>query len=128
MTLAIAATLDFPGAQPQYKMVDVTVDTAAPELVGDPQISTGEKGERLLTLTFRDNLSVAGVSFLDSQTGKVLAQYGADDAAATRGPSGDLVWTQSYDVSGLGEHLTLVLGDYAWNLAQFDLDLSASGT
>lgn len=50
MTLAIAATLDFPGAQPQYKMVDVTVDTAAPELVGDPQISTGEKGERLLTL------------------------------------------------------------------------------
>ena len=59
------------------------------------------KGERLLTLTFRDNLSVAGVSFLDSQTGKVLAQYGADDAAATREPSGDLVWTQSYDVSGL---------------------------
>ena len=128
VTLAIAATLDFPGAQPQYKMVDVTVDTAAPELVGDPQISTGEKGERLLTLTFRDNLSVAGVSFLDSQTGKVLAQYGADDAAANREPSGDLVWTQSYDVSGLGEHLTLVLGDYAWNLAQFDLDLSASGT
>lgn len=75
MTLAIAATLDFPGAQPQYKMVDVTVD-----------------------------------------------------AAANREPSGDLVWTQSYDVSGLGEHLTLVLGDYAWNLAQFDLDLSASGT
>ena len=65
---------------------------------------------------------------LADQTGKVLAQYGADDAAATREPSGDLVWTQSYDVSGLGEHLTLVLGDYAWNLAQFDLDLSASGT
>lgn len=126
MNLTIAATLDFPGAQPQSKTVELTVDTSAPELVS-AQASTGEGGQRQLTLTFRDNLSVAGVSFLDNHSGKVLAQHGADDAQATRDEQGNLVWTQTYDVSQMGDHFTVVLGDYAMNLSQYDMDMTQNG-
>ena len=120
------------GDQAQTKTVELTVDTAAPELVS-AQASTGENGQRQLTLTFRDNLSVAGVTFVDNHTGKPLAQHGADDAQATRDEQGNLVWTQTYDVSQLGDHFTLVLGDhftlvlgdYAMNLSQYAMDLTA---
>ena len=124
VALTISATLDYPGAQPQTKTVELTVDTAAPELVS-AQASTGENGQRQLTLTFRDNLAVAGVTFVDNHTGKPLAQHGADDAQATRDEQGNLVWTQTYDVSQLGDHFTLVLGDYAMNLSQYAMDLTA---
>lgn len=126
VNLTIAATLDFPGAQPQSKTVELTVDTSAPELVS-AQASTGENGQRQLTLTFRDNLSVAGVSFLDSVSGKVLEQHGADDAQATRDEQGNRVWTQTYDVSKLGDHFAVVLGDYAMNLSQYTMDMTQNG-
>lgn len=123
VTLNIAATLDFPGARPQTKTLELTVDTAAPELIS-AQATRGENGQRQLTLTFRDNLSVAGVTFLDSASGKPLEQHGADDAQATRDEQGNLVWTQTYDVSKLGDHFAVVLGDYAMNLSQYTMDMT----
>lgn len=123
--LTLSATLDFPGAASQTKSVDFTVDTQAPEL-RDSRLSTGDNGQRQLTLTFSDNLSVAAVNFLDSTTGKVLAQYGADDAQATRDEQGNLVWTQTYDVSQLGDQFSVVLGDYAMNLSQYAVDTTGT--
>lgn len=126
VNLTIEATLDFPGAKPQYKSVELTVDTTAPELL-EARASTGENGQRQLTLTFRDNVSVSAVIFLDPVSGKPLEAHGADDAQATRDELGNLVWTQTYDVSKLGDHFAVVLGDYAMNLYQSVIDMTQSG-
>lgn len=122
LTLDIAATLDYAGAQPTHKSVDITVDTAAPELLS-AQSSTGTNGERLLTLTFQDNVSVAAVFLCDYDLTTVYAVYGADDAEATVDENGNLVWTQTYDVTdlGLGDQFGIGLGDYAANEAYWKL-------
>ncbi len=114
LTLDIAATLDYAGAQPEHKSVNITVDTAAPELL-DAQASVGSNGEQLVTLTFRDNVSVAAVNFLSSDGTTVYGQYAADDAEATVDEDGNLVWTQTYDVSDMGSEFAVALGDYALN-------------
>ena len=113
VTLTISATLDYEGAQPSEKSVNFTVDTTAPELL-DTQL-TQEGGKSILTLTFSDNVSVAGVSFCNSQVTSVYSQQGVDDAQATVDENGNLVWTETYDVTGMGDHFTVVLGDYAMN-------------
>ena len=126
VTLSFAATLDYPGAEPQYKSVDITVDTAAPQLLS-AQASTGENGQRLLTLTFQDNLSVPAVLFADRQSEEILDGYIIQDAEATRDESGNLVWTQTYDVSDLGNEFIVSLKDYSFNGSDYTLDLSQDG-
>ena len=119
VTLTISATLDYPDSPVQEKSASFTVDTSAPELL-DTQI-TQENGKSLLTLTFSDNLSVAGVNFCNSKVTNIYAQYAADDAQATVDENGNRVWTETYDVTGMGDHFTLVLGDYALNESYYSI-------
>ena len=119
VTLTISATLDYPDSPVQEKSASFTVDTSAPELL-DTQI-TQENGKSLLTLTFSDNVSVAGVNFCNSKVTNIYAQYGADDAQATVDENGNRVWKQTYDVTGMGDHFTLVLGDYALNESYYSI-------
>lgn len=123
--LTLSARLDFPGAASQTKSVDFTVDTQAPTLLSS-SLNTADNGQKLLTLTFSDNLSVAGVNFVDISTGQPLVQYGADDSLATQDEHGNLVWTQTYDVSQLGDRFVLILGDYAMNLSQYIVDTTGT--
>lgn len=119
VTLTISATLDYPDSPVQEKSASFTVDTSAPELL-DTQI-TQENGKSLLTLTFSDNVSVAGVNFCNSKVTNIYAQYAADDAQATVDENGNRVWTETYDVTGMGDHFTLVLGDYALNESYYSI-------
>ena len=119
VTLTISATLDYLDSPVQEKSASFTVDTSAPELL-DTQI-TQENGKSLLTLTFSDNVSVAGVNFCNSKVTNIYAQYGADDAQATVDENGNRVWKQTYDVTGMGDHFTLVLGDYALNESYYSI-------
>lgn len=119
VTLTISATLDYPNSPVEEKSVSFTVDTTAPELLGTEL--TQEDGKSLLTLTFSDNVSVAGVNFCNSKVTNIYAQYGADDAQATVDENGNRVWTETYDVTGMGDHFTLVLGDYALNESYYSI-------
>ena len=119
VTLTISATLDYPDSPVQEKSASFTVDTSAPELLGTEL--TQEDGKSLLTLTFSDNLSVAGINFCNSNVTNIYAQYAADDAQATVDENGNRVWKQTYDVTGMGDHFTLVLGDYALNESYYSI-------
>ena len=119
VTLTISATLDYPNSPVEEKSVSFTVDTTAPELLGTEL--TQEDGKSLLTLTFSDNLSVAGINFCNSNVTNIYAQYAADDAQATVDENGNRVWKQTYDVTGMGDHFTLVLGDYALNESYYSI-------
>ena len=89
VTLAISATLDYPNSPVEEKSVSFTVDTTAPELLGTEL--TQEDGKSLLTLTFSDNLSVAGINFCNSNVTNIYAQYAADDTQATVDENGNRV-------------------------------------
>ena len=119
VTVTISATLDYPNSPVEEKSVSFTVDTTAPELLGTEL--TQEDGKSLLTLTFSDNLSVAGINFCNSNVTNIYAQYAADDAQATVDENGNRVWKQTYDVTGMGDHFTLVLGDYALNESYYSI-------
>lgn len=124
--LDIAATLDYPGAEAQHKTVNFTVDTEGPTMVEQPQVTVGDSGETLLTLTFQDNVSVAAVNFLYGWGG-IAGQLPADDAEAVRAEDGSMQWTQTYNVSGLGDSFYVVLGDYAANESTYEITLNSQG-
>lgn len=121
LTLSVAGAIDYAGARSDVWETGLTVDTEAPGLL-DAQILHDVNADRYYAeLTFKDNLSVAGVNFLNSSGTVLYGQYLAPDEEAEADGDGNLVWTARYDITGLGDHFMLVLGDYALNESYYEL-------
>lgn len=121
LTLTVGAAIDYEGARTDEWKIPLTVDTQPPELL-DAQILHDVSGDQYYAeLTFRDNVSVAAVNLLSASGQSILGQYLAPDSEAAVDEEGNLVWTARYEVTGLGDHFTLVLGDYALNESYYIL-------
>jgi uncharacterized protein YjdB/subtilisin family serine protease len=121
VNLSVAATIDYEGATADTWDTVITIDTEAPELLSattsteTETVDGVEKTTYWLELTFKDNVSVAGVNLLNSAGTNIFAQEAAPDSEATVQEDGSLLYTQKYDITGLGNRLMVVLGDYALN-------------
>lgn len=117
LTLTISGKLDYPGAPEVEKSVDITVDTQAPELLAAEIIE--QDGQTYLGLMFQDNVSVAAVILGNENLSQIYGMLPADDAEARVTEDGGLVWTQFYNVTGLGDSFGIALGDYAVNESNY---------
>ncbi len=120
LTLDIEATLDYGDSMENNECyrwtTDVTVDTQAPVLLGEPMVSVLENGEQYLVISVSDEVSVAAVNFLNKRETMVLKQYAVDDAELGEATENGMVYRELvYDITGYGDEFTLVLGDYAFN-------------
>ncbi len=128
LTLTLEAVIEYAGAKPDERKIPITIDTGAPELLSS-NIFYDETDEAYYAdLTFKDNLSVACVGFLDSTQTTVYDVYTAPDAQATLAEDGSLVWNVRYDVTGYGDQFTVFFGDYAVNESYYELQVPGNGT
>lgn len=91
----------------------ITIDTEEPE-AKDITVRT-ENGKYFVDLTVSDNQFVSNVTISNSAQTKELASYPVTETAAN---------TQtkcSYDITGFGENLTVVVNDYACNRKTYSI-------
>ena len=124
MTFSIKATLDY-DAHESNNLSDewtmpVTVDLEAPELISSTSYKDETTGQYFMEITMKDTVAVAAVNILNKAGTAVLAQYPVDKVA-----HGEEV-TMTYDVTGFGEDLMVVLGDYAFNESAYLLEVDGN--
>ena len=125
LVMTVSATIDYEGAEPDVWKIPITVDTEAPSLLEAKLWKDQSTGEQKLELTFRDNVSVAGVSLLNSAGTKIYGQYAVEDVEP--GADGYQTYTATYDITGYTGKLMIILGDYAFNESSYAVNLGGSG-
>ena len=123
--LDIAATGAYEGAHTEHWSVPVTIDLEAPQLLAATR-STGENGESLLTLSFRDNLSCSVVGLLNSNGQEIYKMTGIEDVAEDE--NGYQNYAVDFDITGLTGKLMVILSDYAVNESYYGINLGGEGT
>ena len=124
LTFSIKATLDYDAHESNNLSAEwtmpVTVDMEAPELINSTSYKDEETGRYFMEVTVKDDVAVAAVNILNKAGTAVLAQEPVDKVA-----HGEAV-TMTYDVTGFGEDLTVVLGDYAFNESAYLLEVDGN--
>ncbi len=123
--LSVEAQLDYATDTPDVWETDITVDTQAPELK-DAAIATTDDGRQLLFLTVSDNLSVAAINVTDKYGINIFSQVTLDDndpAIAQKTEDG-IQYSAVVDVTGVGNNIGIILGDYAFNESAYSLKTS----
>lgn len=120
-----AQGIDYEGDEAETIRLPITVDTEAPTLLGAQLVTDEDTGKKLLTLTFKDNVSTAAVLLVDSMGLQTYGMYAVED---TEPKDGYQYYTQSYDVTELSGKLMLILGDYAFNESYYGINLGGEGT
>ena len=123
--LQISATGAYEGAHTETWSVPITIDLEAPQLLSATRV-TGENGETILELTFRDNLSCSVVVLMNSNGQEIYGMYAPEDVAEDE--NGYQNYTVAFDVTGLTGKMMIILGDYALNEGYFGLNLGGEGT
>ncbi len=102
---------------------EFVIDTQAPELVGEPRYAEVD-GQKYLVVTVRDNVSVAAVSVLSKLETVVWSSTALDDNGenVTKDETGLTYTDVIIPITGYGNELTLVLGDYACNEQAYYLE------
>lgn len=119
--LVVKATLDYDKHESDNLRdtwsVPIVIDRTRPVLDEDKVIFTKEDGRTYVTLTFADNVNVAGVVFIsESETTIYSSNLPAERATL------DAPCTQTFDVTGFGDSFAVVLGDYACNESVYYLE------
>lgn len=123
LLLTISAVIDYAGAEAQTWEIPITVDTEAPELLSAVRKESGD-GTAKIELTFRDNVSVAGVNFLNSTGTAIYGQYLVEDVEPVDGYQ---TYTVEYDITGYTGKMIIFLGDYAYNESAYAVNLNGEG-
>lgn len=91
--------------------VGITIDTEAPVITSDEAVITidPETGKQYIDVTFKDNVGVAAMNFLNVRGTSILAQYPVEQVASNEEV------TMRFDITGFGSDFTMVPGDYAGN-------------
>ena len=110
--LTFEADVDYGNGGNHTIQIPITVDTEAPELLGE--IHHTENGN-LLTLTVTDNVALADV-FVMNNSG---TQIWAEQSVFTRNEDGS--YEVTIDVTGLGNSFTVILCDYGANESQYEI-------
>lgn len=106
--------------------VPITVDLEAPQLLKAEFDLDSEPGKTKLKLTFKDNVSVAAVNFLNVTGSTIYNQYTVEDVEPDK--DGYQNYTISYDITGYTGKLMIVLCDYAFNESYYAVNLGGEGT
>ncbi len=124
LTFSIKATVDYDAHESNNAsdewVMPITVDMEAPELINSTSYKDEESGRYFMEVTVKDDVAVAVVNILNKAGNAVLAQYPVDKVA-----HGEAV-TMTYDVTGFGEDLMVVLGDYAFNESAYLLEVDGN--
>ena len=105
----------------EWKM-PITVDTKAPEIIECVAKQDETTGKYYMEITMKDEVGVAAVNILNKTGTALLAQYAVDKTKV----NDDNTVTVTYDVTGFGEKLTVVLGDYAFNESSYALKVDGN--
>ncbi|WP_455677994.1 Ig-like domain-containing protein, partial [Sharpea azabuensis] len=120
LNLSIKATLDYDAHESNNVsdewVTPITVDTEAPVVTAAKAYRDETTGKYYMELTVSDNVKVAAVNFLNKSATNVLAQYPVD--TVEQGAE----CTMTYDITGFGEELVVILGDYACNERAYVLE------
>lgn len=112
LIFSISAKLDYNAHEQKNESavwkIPVTVDTEAP-ILEESEVYVGTDGKRHLSLTFKDNVAVTALNFLNKGNTMIVGRYPVDKTAA--GES----CTMDVDITGFGNQFNLVLEDYAFN-------------
>ena len=124
LTFSISATLDY-DAHESNNLSDnwtmpITIDSVGPELISSTSYKDETTGQYFMEITMKDDVAVAAVNILNKAGTAVLAQLPVDKVA-----HGEEV-TMTYDVTGYGEDLLVILGDYAFNEAAYLLEVDGN--
>ena len=119
LTLRISGVLDYEGAEKEFlEEIPLTLDVEAPTLVSDP-VEISIDGKNYVGITVSD-LALAYVGVMNPAGTRFLAEYGDDSFIK----NDDGTYLVALDVTGFGNEMMLVLGDYGCNEAYFDLTYS----
>jgi len=105
--------------------VPITIDIEAPELL-DAELTEGEDGTTTLTLTFRDNLSAAVAGLVSSNGMEAIVLETVEDVEPDA--EGYQNYTKTFDITGMGGKLIILLSDYAANETYYGINLGGEGT
>ena len=124
LVFSISATLDY-DAHESNNLSDnwtmpITIDSVGPELIKSTSYKDEATGRYFMEITMKDDVAVAAVNILNKAGTAVLAQEPVDKVA-----HGAEV-TMTYDVTGYGEDLLVILGDYAFNEAAYMLEVDGN--
>lgn len=103
----------------------ITIDVEAP-VMESAQVTTAEDGTKILTLSFKDNNSVAAIALLNGSGNQVLAMQGLEDVEPDE--NGYQNYDVAFDITGLTGKLIIMLGDYAVNESYHGINLGGEGT
>ena len=112
--------------QAEYIEFPITIDTEAPILDSAVRTEDPTTGEVLLTLNFRDNLSVAALGLLDSKGMNAYVIEGAEDSDPDE--NGYRNYSKTYNITGLSGKLIILLADYALNETYYGINLAGEGS
>lgn len=96
----------------------ITVDTTAP--VASELTAREDNGKYYVDMTVSDNQYVSNITFADASGQKALGSYAV--AEAEPGKTSNL----SYDVTGYGQNLTVVVNDYAGNRNEYKIKVEGN--
>lgn len=126
LTLSISASIDYPNAPVETMEVPITIDTEAPTLLSARLLKSADGLEKILRLSFKDNLSVSAITLVDTLGTKVLGQYATPDEDAVSA-DGYMTYDMDIDVSKITGKVMLILGDYAFNESYYGLNMGGKG-
>ena len=113
------------GDEKEIWSVPITIDLETPELLG-LEMNEAEDGTTTLTMTFRDNLSVAAAALLTGDGMAALALETVEDVEPDE--NGYQNYTKTFDITGMNGKLVILLGDYAGNESYYGINMGGEGT
>lgn len=118
--LTIQGALDYGNGGDHVLEIPITVDTNAPELLGNPQ-ETQDNGKYYLTVEVADEVDLAIARLMNTTGTRILREASSFETNA----EGNCVVT--FDITGLGTEFRLSLGDYAANESAYQLTYVSAG-
>ena len=119
LTLTISGVLDYEGAEKHFlKEIPITLDVEGPTVVSEPVESTVD-GKNYVTITISDD-ALAYIGVMNPAGTRYLVEY--SDLECVKNDDG--TYTIDLDVTGFGNEMLLVLGDYGCNESVYDLTYS----
>ncbi len=116
--LSVSGRIDYPGAETDvlFDKLPIYIDTSAPVMDTESIVEMSTEEGNFIQLTFAEAHPAAAI--LTNRSGSQIYHYYGEDQMID---NGDGTYTVTLDVTGLGEELTVVLGDFGCNEVYYDL-------
>ena len=116
--LTITGNIDYAGAETDvlFDKLPIYIDTSAPAMDTNSIVQTSVDGRNYITFTFEEAHPAAAI-LMNRSGSQIYTYYGEDEMIN----NGDGTYTVTLDVTGLGDQLSVALGDFGCNEIYYDL-------